>query len=119
MLGMNKFLYLKSQKFSLHFFVDVPKVELPEVPPVYFGSKTTIRSVISSTPTPKKIEWQKSKDKSCFHSTGNGKDIKSSLVLHKTTFADKLYYRLVVWNCIGESISNTVHLTVTGSMILI
>lgn len=105
-------------KFCLYCFADVPKVELSEVLPVCFGSETTITSVISSKPTHEKIEWQKSKDKSGFHIIRNGKDSKSSLVIHKTTFADRLYYRLVVWNGIGKSISNTVQLTVTGSMIL-
>lgn len=77
--------------------------------------------MISSTPTPQKINWQTSKDGVDFHSIKNAKDsyhADSSLVIHKATFADKLYYRLNVWNGIGETISNTVYLNVTGSMML-
>lgn len=90
--------------------------------PVCFGSETTIQSAVSSLLRPDKYEWQKSKDGNflCngelryFESTGIF--ICPSLVIPKTTFADKLYYRLLVWNGIGESVSNTIFLNVTGSM---
>lgn len=82
-------------------------------------------SVISSTPTPKKIEWQKSKDGVEFNCIGKPIYFESDdtftcpfLPLKKTTFADNLYYRLLVWNGIGEGVSNTVYLNVTGSMFL-
>lgn len=38
------------------------------------------------------------------------------LVITKTTFEDMPYYRLLIWNKIGEHYSNTTHLNVTGSM---
>lgn len=105
-----------------HCITDVPSVELLEVSPIFCGSKTTIKSVILSTPTPEIIEWQTSRDGVDFHSMKKAKhfdNTDSSFVIHKATFADKLYYRLRVWNAIGETISNTVYLNVTGSMIFI
>lgn len=94
--------------------------------PVSFESETTVKSVISSTPTPEKIEWQKSKDGINFHSIENANTSENTkfstcpfLKINKATFADKLYYRLLVWNRIGESVSNTIFLNVTGSMVLI
>lgn len=109
-------------EFCSHFITDVPSVELLEVSPIFCGSKTTIKSVISSTPTPENIEWQTSRDGVDFHSMKKTKyfdNTDSSFVIHKATFADKLYYRLRVWNGIGETISNMVYLNVTGSMIFI
>lgn len=92
--------------------------------PVCFGSETIIKSEVSSTPTPERTEWQKSKDGTDFHLIGKPKmyfgsteDFKSPfLVIPKTTFADKLFYRLLVWNRVGKSASNTIYLNVTGSM---
>lgn len=111
-------------KICLHYITDVPSVKLLNVWPVLCGSKTTIKSEVLSTPKPEKIEWQKSKDGVDFHpiKEANGsKHTKSSscfpLVIPKATFADKLYYRLLVWNKIGKGVSNTMLLNITGSMI--
>jgi hypothetical protein len=41
------------------------------------------------------------------------------LLLTKATSDDKLYYRLLVWNKIGQCVSNTVHLNVTGGMFIL
>lgn len=95
--------------------------------PVCFGSETIIKSVVSSTPTPEKTEWQKSKDGTDFHLIGKPNIFHGStenfknpfLVIPKTTFADKRFYRLWVWNRVGKSASNTLYLNVTGSMTLI
>lgn len=109
-------------EFCSHCITDVPCVELLEVSPIFCGSKTTIKCVLSSTPTPENIEWQTSRDGVDFKSIGRAKyfdNTDNSCVIHKATFADKLYYRVRVWNGIGETISNTVYLNVTGSMIFI
>lgn len=95
--------------------------------PVCFGSETIIKSVVSSTPTPEKTEWQKSKDETDFDLIGkpdiylgSNENYKNPfLVIPKTTFADKLFYRLWVWNRVGKSASNTFYLNVTGSTALI
>lgn len=104
-------------EFCSHCITDVPSVELLEVSPIVYGFKTTLKSSISSTPTPQKINWRTSKDGVEFHSIKKAKE--SSYDIHKATIADKLYYRLHVRNGIGETISNTVYLNVTGSMMLI
>lgn len=109
-------------KIPLHSFADIPSVEIFIDSPVYFGSKTTIKSVVStSMPTPEKIEWQESKDGVDFNCIGYAKYPQStnnficpSFVINETSFDDKRY-RLLVWNRIGESVSNTVYLNVTGS----
>lgn len=105
------------------FFTDIPCVKILVDSPVRFGSETIIKSVISSTPTPEKIEWQSSKEGILYYCIGKPScfgrsDIfkMPSLVIPKTTFNDKLHYRLLVWNGIGESVSNSVYLNVTGSM---
>lgn len=95
--------------------------------PIHFGSDTIIKSVVSPTPTPEKTEWQKSKDGTNFHLIGQPNIYLDStenfktpfLVIPKTTFADRLYYRLWVWNKFGKSPSNTLYLNVTGSMAFI
>lgn len=78
-----------------------------------------------STPEPEKIEWQKSKDGYDFHGIDLTKpkyygssDLTNNpkLIVLKTSFDDKVHYRLLVRNKIGESISKTVYLNVTGSM---
>lgn len=124
-------IYFISQKFRLshfkrippHCFPDIPSVKIFEDSSVCFGSETTIRSVISSTPPPEKIEWEKSMDEVNFSCIRYAKYPQStdnstcpSIVIKKTSFDDRLFYRLLVWNAIGESVSNTVYLNVTGSM---
>lgn len=107
----------------LHCFSDIPSVKIFEDSSVCFGSETTIRSVISSTPPPEKTEWQKSMDGINFSCIRYAKYPQSTdnstcppFVIKKTSFDDGVFYRLLVWNAIGESVSNTVYLNVTGSM---
>lgn len=108
----------------LHWITDVPSVKLFEVSPVRCGSETTIKSEVSSTPTPEKIEWQESKNGVDFHPIKEANYSKHTnsftcfpLVIQKATFADKRYYRLLVWNKIGKGVSNTMFLNITGSMV--
>lgn len=115
----------KKLKISAYFFTDFLSVKIFVNSPVCFGSKTTIRSEVSSTTTPEKIEWQKSKDEIDFHCIKELILLKTtarfecpSYVIPQTTFTDKLYYRLLVWNENGKGVSNTVYLDVTGSMAL-
>lgn len=107
-------------------FTGVPRVEISVESPVVVGSETTIKSSILSTPTPSKIEWQRSKDGINFDCIKNANSIKNRSIpacpfykISKATFEDKLYYRLLVWNEIGKSASNIVQLKVTGSMVII
>lgn len=94
-------------------------------PKVHFGSKATITAVVSSTPSPEHVKWQKSKDGNNFYCLdvtksnyygSNDAPLKPLLVIPKATFDDKLYYRLLVRNKIRESVSDAVYLNVTGSM---
>lgn len=117
------FLVLKT---SAYFFREVPNVKILVDSSVCFESTTFIKSEVSSTPKPKKIKWQKSKDGIDFHCTEKPIYFKSSdlftsppYVIPISSFTDKLYYRLLVSNKIGENVSNTVYLYVTGSMALI
>lgn len=73
------------------------------------------------------MQWQKSNDGITYEYIdineakyyGSRLDPESpKLVITKTTFEDMLYYRLFIWNKIGESYSNASHLKVTGSMTL-
>lgn len=112
-------------KTSTLFFTDVPSVKIFVDSPVCFGSRSTIKSEVSSTTRLEKIEWKKSEDGIDFHCTENPIHSKSTAnftspcyVIPKTTFNDKLYYRLLVWNENEEGDSNTVFLNVTGSMAL-
>lgn len=106
-------------------FIDVPQVQIFVDSPLCFGFETKIKSVISSKPTPDKIEWQTSEDGISFRCIGIANSTENAristcpiLKIHKATFDDKLYYRLLVWNGIGKGVSNTVYLNVTGSMVL-
>lgn len=98
---------------------------------VYFGSKTTIKAGILSTPPTVKVEWQKSKNGNDFYCINTTEEKYSGsknflipesesaiLVILRTTFDDMLFYRLMVWNRIGVNFSNTVELKVTGSKVL-
>lgn len=107
-------------------FSDVPRVEIVSELTICFGSKATIVSVVTSTPSPEIAVWQMSKDGIHFQSMdiNDVNYIESNehpecpvLVISKATFNDKLYYRLLMWNIIGKGVSNTVYLNVTGSMI--
>lgn len=90
-----------------------------------FGSNTIITSRISSFPSLEGMEWQKSIDGNTFNCTDisqpryKGSRIEPEsplLVIPKTTFEDKLHYRLLVWNIFGRCISGPLPLIVTGSM---
>lgn len=98
---------------------------------VYFGSRTTIKAGILSTPPTEKVEWQKSKNGNDFYCINTTEEKYSGsknflipesesaiLVILRTTFDDMLFYRLMVWNRIGVNFSNTVELKVTGSKVL-
>lgn len=104
---------------------DIPRAELSVESNGFFGSKATIRCMIFSCPLPEKIQWQKSKDKRDFLTIditapayiGSTDDNKSAiLVIPKISFDDKLFYRILVWNKIGQNYSNIIYLNVTGSM---
>lgn len=112
--------YVKTQCF----IADVPNAEISTEQQIYFGSETRFTSRIASCPSHYKVEWQQSHDRKTFKSIiiskpkyfGSSCNPKSPLlIIPKVTFEDKLYYRLVVWNMIGEQYSNTVFLDVKGS----
>lgn len=109
----------------IDFIADIPKVKISTEQQVYFGSATTLTSNIFSCPSPDGVEWQKSNDGKTYDSIyirqskyngSNSKHESPLLVIPKVTFEDKLHYRLLVWNKIGEQYSNTVFLNVIGSM---
>jgi hypothetical protein len=92
---------------------------------VYVGSETKIDSVVAACPPPERVSWQKSRDSVTFEPINmdnpkyygsQGDPSNPILIFRKVTFDDRLYYRLLVWNKIGQSISNTVYLKVTGGM---
>lgn len=121
-----KIVYLKAFYASFFFFTDVPIVQISVDSQVCCGSESTIKSLVSSIPTPKKIEWQNSKDGIDFFRISKPEFFETDdsftcpfFLIPETTFADKRYYRLLVWNGIGESVSNTVYLNITGSMVKI
>lgn len=106
------------------WFADVPNVEISTEQQIYFGSKTTLTSKVLSCPSPDGVEWQESNSGQTFDSIditkpkyyGSSCNPKSPLlVMPKVTFIEKLNYRLLVWNKIGEQYSNTVFLDVIGS----
>jgi hypothetical protein len=93
--------------------------------PVYVGSESRIYSKITACPLPEGVSWQKSSDEVKFETIdvkkpkyfGSSLDPNNPVLFFtKATFDDKLYYRLLVWNKIGQCVSNTVHLNVTGGM---
>uniref|UniRef100_A0A8W8NZT4 Ig-like domain-containing protein n=1 Tax=Magallana gigas TaxID=29159 RepID=A0A8W8NZT4_MAGGI len=102
---------------------DIPKAEIETASKVFVGSKTIFKPLISSCPSPIGVEWQKSIDRKNFTCI-NVRDSKYKgssfspksplLVITNTTFEDVLYYRLRVWNRIGENFSNELRLNVTG-----
>lgn len=109
---------------TLHVIADVPKATISSDQPVYYGSKTILNVKLSSCSSPVEVKWQKSIDGNTFSSIdisepkyyGSSLNPESPfLVITKTTFKDMLYYRLLVWNQIGEEFSNTYCLNVIGS----
>lgn len=109
---------------TCYFIVDVPNAEISTEQQIYVGSETIFTSKIVACPSPDGIEWQQSNDGKTFESIiiskpkyfGSSDDPKSPLlIIPKVSFEDRLYYRLFVWNKIGEQHSNTVFLDVKGS----
>lgn len=109
----------------IHIVVaDVPRATISTEQEVFFGSHTLLMSEISSCPSLEGAEWQTSMDGNTFccvdisqpkyYGSSRNPEL-PSMVIPKVTFDDKLYYRLLVWNKIGEQFSNTVYLDVIGS----
>eukprot|EP00105_Crassostrea_gigas_P046671 XP_019930819.1 PREDICTED: leucine-rich repeats and immunoglobulin-like domains protein 1 [Crassostrea gigas] len=102
--------------------LDVPGAKISTDSEVMLGQKTTIESVVSSCPPPYKVEWQNINDGkpnrieiSNSHYSGSSLSPESPLlVIPSTNFDDMLYYRLRVWNKIGDQFSNTLFLKVKG-----
>lgn len=108
----------------IYFFTGLPSVNITTEMTVYFGCKTRIVSKISSFPSFEGVEWQHSSDGEHFFSINIGieKHIEinykadySVLTIPKTTLEDKKHYRLLVWNKIGITFSNTLFLNVIES----
>lgn len=106
-------------------FSGVPTVKLSIDSTFLFGSRAILNAEVSATPFPENAKWQKSKDGNNFHCINitnlkyyGSKDIPESpvLVVSNISFEDKLHYRLLVTNKIGDGISDTVYFNVTGSM---
>ena len=111
--------------FSYFAFIDIPSATISNEVSVYVGSRTNISSKVEACPPPEGITWQKSSDSVTFENInidnpryyGSTNDPSSPvLTITKSTFDDKMYYRLLVWNKIGQRVSNTVYLNVTGGM---
>lgn len=107
-----------------YFFIALPSVNITTEMTVYFGCKTRIVSKISSFPSFEGVEWQHSSDGEHFfpinigiekHIEINLKADHSVLTILKTTLEDKKHYRLLVWNKMGISFSNTLFLNVIES----
>lgn len=102
----------------------VPSATIPSEISFCFGEEAKIDAVLSSFPPLEGASWQKSSDSVTFENIdidhqkyyGSKTDpTEAVLTFTNATFDDMLYYRLHVWNKIGESVSNVVHLNVTGS----
>lgn len=110
----------------INIISDVPYAGIATKPNIYFGSQTYIDCDVTSCPPLVGAEWQKSIDRETFKNIdiseqkyyGSNTDIKNKLILviPKVCFEDKQYYRLRLWNKIGEHISNTVYIRVKGGM---
>lgn len=106
-------------------FSGVPTVKLSIDSTFCFGSRAILKAEVTAIPFPEKAKWQKSKEIDNFHSINitnrkyyGSKDIPESpmLVVSNINFEDKIHYRVLVSNKIGDGISDTVYLNVTGSM---
>lgn len=117
-----KFLNDWKEKTFVINIADVPGAKISTDSEVMLGQKTTIESVVSSCPPPYKVEWQNINDGkpnrieiSNSHYSGSSLSPESPLlVIPSTNFDDMLYYRLRVWNKIGDQFSNTLFLKVKG-----
>lgn len=116
-------------KSKIHLFIniaDVPNATIStDNSEVVFRSETKVKSLVVSCPKPDGVEWQKSKDGKIFldidikkpHYHGSSRNSEYPLLLiSNTVFEDMLYYRLHVWNKIGEHFSDPIYLDVKGSM---
>lgn len=111
-------------KSSQEVTFDVPRAKISTEQEVFFGSHTFLTSEISSCPSLEGAEWQTSIDGNTFccvdisqpkyYGSSRNPEL-PSMEIPKVTFDDKLYYRLLVWNKIGEQFSNTVYLNVIGN----
>lgn len=105
----------------IYFFTGLPSVNITTEMTVYFGCKTRIVSKISSFPSFEGVEWQHSSDFFSInigiekHIEINYKADYSVLTIPKTTLEDKKHYRLLVWNKMGITFSNTLFLNVIES----
>ncbi|XP_052708658.1 uncharacterized protein LOC128183596 [Crassostrea angulata] len=116
---------IESNAIFLHVIGgNIPKATISTESKVYLGSTAQIRSEVSSALPLNKYEWQSSVDGNVFHCIGIDKLkyhatdpclLDPSLVIRNTTFDDIRHYRLLVWNTIGDCVSNTVYLNVTGN----
>lgn len=104
---------------------DVPFAHISTESKGVFGSMTIFKSEVTSCPKLEGVEWQCSSDGKKFfridistpHFHGSKQlDESPLLVISKTTFEDRLHYRLRVLNKIGRSFSNILYLDVKGSM---
>lgn len=104
---------------------DVPRAHISTDSKGCFGSTTIFKSSVTTPSLKLKgIEWQSSSDGKKFvpidiskpHYHGSKLIPLPLLVISKTKFEDNLYYRLHVWNIIGDRFSNELYLDVRGSM---
>jgi hypothetical protein len=111
--------------YVIFVIVGIPTATVFTEVPIYVGTEAKIDSLIAACPLPERVSWQKSFDSVTFEAIdmddpryyGSKLDPTNPvLIFRKVSFDDKLYYRLLVWNKIGECISNTVYINVTGGM---
>lgn len=112
-------------KAFLFIIADIPFAKISTDSKGVFGSMTIFKSEITSCPKLEGVEWQGSSDGKKFfridiskpHFHGSKQLAESPLlVISKTTFEDRLHYRLCVRNKIGRTFSNILYLDVKGSM---
>jgi hypothetical protein len=105
--------------------IGIPNATVATDVQVYLGSDTKISAMITSCPPAEGAVWEKSSDSVTFETIdvkkpkyyGSTLDPSNPLLMFtKTAFEDKLYYRLRVWNKLGQCISNEEYLNVTGGM---
>lgn len=100
-------------------FVDVPTTTISLKAIVYSGSESKLDCFISSCPPPEGMEWHESIDGETFcridtsQPKYNGSSVnpyQPYLLIPKTTLNDEQFYRALVWNKIGRSMTETVYL---------
>lgn len=105
-------------------FIDIPNATIFKETTVYCGSPTKLCAEISSCPSPDEVMWQRSRDGNSFNFIDidepeyfrSTNDIQSPLLrIPKATSEVQLFYRLYLRNKLGENISNTIYLNITGS----